>query len=76
MKKEEKNSSSQNGYQEEELSNLEFGFVHEFFISEGKSGTIGKASNNEKPREESKGEFGYNDQSVTFFLPDFFTRED
>lgn len=74
MKKEEKDLSSQIGDQEE-LSNLEFGFVYDFFISEQVSSIRKQESSKEKPQQVMKDKFKYNDQSLTFFLPDFFTDE-
>ncbi len=73
MKKEEKKQSSQSADQEETLSHSEFGFVYEFFISEEKSGSIEKTTAREQPQEKREGELKFGDQSVTFFLPDFFT---
>jgi hypothetical protein len=75
MKKEEKNSVSQNGDQEELLSDSEFGFVYEFFISDKKSGSIRKSTTKDKPQEK-RTSGRRTDQSVTFFLPDFFTNEE
>ena len=75
MEKEEKQSQSQNEDQEE-LSNLEFGFVYDFFISKGTSGAIGKQANKEQTKEKNRSKFQDSDQSVTFFLPDFFTHDD
>lgn len=71
MKKEEKKSLSQKEDQEE-LSNSEFGFVYDFFISESKNGGLEKQKNKEK----SKSKLQDNNQSVTFFLPDFFTHDE
>lgn len=77
MKKEEKKKlRSQSEDQEELLSNSEFGFLYEFFISEGEKATVGERAKKEKPREKRKSEMKYKDQSETFFLPDFFTDED
>ncbi len=73
MKKEEKKQSSQSADQEETLSHSEFGFVYEFFISEEKSGSIEKTTAREQPPEKREDELRFGDQSVTFFLPDFFT---
>ena len=75
MEKEEKKQSSQIGHQEETLSHSEFGFVYEFFISEEKSGSIEKTTAREQPQEKREDELMFGDQSVTFFLPDFFTDE-
>jgi len=76
MKKEEKKRKSQSGDQEELLSNSEFGFLYEFFISDSKKATVGKRAKKGEPREKRKSEMKYKDQSETFFLPDFFTDED
>jgi hypothetical protein len=76
MKKEEKKLKSQSEDQEELISESEFGFVYEFFISEDKKSTIGKRAEKGEPREKRKSEMKYKDQSETFFLPDFFTDED
>ncbi|MCX5836889.1 MAG: hypothetical protein NTX62_07980 [Deltaproteobacteria bacterium] len=76
MEKEEKKRGSQNEDQEELLSNSEFGFVYDFFISEGKKVTPGKRADRGKPQEKRKSELTSKDQSVTFFLPDFFTYQD
>jgi hypothetical protein len=73
MKKEEKKQGSQSADQEETLSHSEFGFVYEFFISEEKSGGIDKTTAREQPPEKREAELRFGDQSVTFFLPDFFT---
>jgi hypothetical protein len=73
MEKEENKSQSQNEDQEE-LSNLEFGFVYDFFIPKGKSGALGKQEKKEQTKDKSK--FQDSDQSVAFFLPDFFAHDD
>jgi hypothetical protein len=75
MEKEEKKKSSQRGDQEDTLSHSEFGFVYEFFISEEKSGSIEKTTVREQPQEKKESELKFGDQSVAFFLPDFFTDE-
>jgi hypothetical protein len=75
MEKEEKKKSSQRGDQEDTLSHSEFGFVYEFFISEEKSGSIEKTTAREQPQEKKESELKFGDQSVAFFLPDFFTDE-
>jgi hypothetical protein len=75
MEKEEKKHSSQRGDQEDTLSHSEFGFVYEFFISEEKSGSIEKTTAREQPQEKKERELKFGDQSVAFFLPDFFTDE-
>jgi hypothetical protein len=71
MEKEEKKSQSHNEDQEE-LSNSEFGFVYNFFISEGKSGSLEL----QKIKEKNKSKLPDNNQSVIFFLPDFFTHDE
>jgi hypothetical protein len=76
MKKEEKKRGSQNEDQEELLSNSEFGFVYDFFISESKRSPVGKRADRQQPQTRRESELQYKDQSVTFFLPDFFTHED
>jgi len=75
MEKEEKKQSSQSGVQEETLSHSEFGFVYDFFISEEKSGSIETTTAREQPQEKREDELRFSDQSVTFFLHDFFTDE-
>jgi hypothetical protein len=75
MEKEENKSKSQNEDQEE-LSNLEFGFVYDFFISKGKSGASGKQTIKEQTKDKNESKFQDSDQSVAFFLPDFFTHDD
>ncbi|HET6459901.1 MAG TPA: hypothetical protein VFG29_03840 [Syntrophales bacterium] len=74
MEKEEK-QSSRSWDQEDELSHSEFGFVYEFFISEEKNGSIEKTTAKEQLREKRENELKVDDQSVAFFLPDFFTDE-
>ena len=74
MEKEEK-QSSRSSDQEDTLSHSEFGFVYEFFISEEKSGSIGKTTAKEQPQEKKESELKFDDPSVAFFLPDFFTDE-
>jgi hypothetical protein len=76
MKKGEEDKGKQGDDQEDVLTNSEFGFVFDFFISESKSDTVIKDANKDKPVIEGKSEFESKDQSVTFFLPDFFSRED
>jgi hypothetical protein len=75
MEKEEKKQSSQSADQEDTLSHSEFGFVYEFFISEERSGSIEKTTAREQPQEKREDELRFGDQSVAFFLPDFFTDE-
>jgi hypothetical protein len=75
MEKEERKQSSQNADQEDALSHSEFGFVYEFFIPEGKSGSEEKMAARERPQEKKESELKFGDQSVSFFLPDFFTDE-
>jgi len=74
MEKEEK-QSSRSLDQEDTLSHSEFGFVYEFFISEEKSGSIEKTTAKDQPQEKKEGELKFDDPSVAFFLPDFFTDE-
>jgi hypothetical protein len=74
MEKEEK-QSSRSSDQEDTLSHSEFGFVYEFFISEEKSGSIEKMTAKEQPQEKKESELKFDDPSVAFFLPDFFTDE-
>jgi len=75
MEKEEKKQSSQSGVQEETLSHSEFGFVYDFFIPEEKSSSVERTTAREQPQEKREDELKLDDQSVTFFLPDFFTDE-
>ena len=74
MSKEGKEPNSDNIDQGDALSNSEFGFVYEFFISEDKSGGIEKTARGQQ-QEKRESELKAGDQSVTFFLPDFFTDE-
>jgi len=75
MEKEEKKQISQSVDQEETLSHSEFGFVHEFFISEEKNEGVEKMTARRRPREKKEDELKIGDPSVAFFLPDFFTDE-
>jgi hypothetical protein len=75
MEKEGKKSSIKNGQQEEELSNSEFGFVYSFFISEEKRSPESQELTEGRTQEKRKDALKNSDQSVTFFLPDFFTDE-
>ena len=75
MEKEEKRQNSRSWDQEDELSQSEFGFVYEFFISEEKNGNIEKTTAKEEPGEKKENELKVDDQTVVFFLPDFFTDE-
>jgi hypothetical protein len=75
MKEEEKNLISEYGDQEE-VGDSEFGFVYDFFISKEKSGAGKRELTREKPQAIRKETFKNNEQSITFFLPDFFTDED
>ena len=75
MVKEDKEPNTENSNQEDTLSHSEFGFVYEFFISEEKSGSVERTTAKEPPREEKESELKFNDPSITFFLPDFFTDE-
>jgi hypothetical protein len=78
MEKEEKKRDWQkNGYlSQEDLSNGEYGFMSNFFISERINEPIEKKSINERDEVNRKKEFKNNDQSATFFLPDFFTHDE
>jgi hypothetical protein len=75
MEKEGENGRIQNGDQEEELSNSEFGFVYSFFISEEKSSAESQELTEGKTKKKTKEALKNSDQSVSFFLPDFFTDE-
>lgn len=75
MEKEEKTQSLRSWDQEDALSHSEFGFVYEFFISEEKNDRIEKMTAKEQPQEKKESELNLDDQSVAFFLPDFFTDE-
>jgi hypothetical protein len=74
MVKEGKKPDSQNSHQEE-LIEPEFGFVHDFFISEERSGSIEKTTTTYQPQERKESELKLDDASVKFFLPDLFTDE-
>jgi hypothetical protein len=74
MEKEEKKKSSQSADQEEMFSHSELGFLYEFFISEEKSGDVRKKAI-EQPPKNKENELKFGDQSLAFFLPDFFTDE-
>jgi hypothetical protein len=78
MEKEEKKRDGQNnGYcKKEDSTTEEFEFVNDFFTSEVKSEFNKTTLIKEKKQEERKKEFKNFDQSVTFFLPDFFTHDD
>jgi hypothetical protein len=76
MEKEERKRSSQSEDQEELLSSSEFGFVYDFFISDSKKEAIGKMPDKGHPMEKRKSEMKYKDQSVAFFLPDFFSHDE
>lgn len=75
MEKEERKQSSRNADQEDTLSHSEFGFVYEFFIALEKSGSIEEVTAGEQPQGRKQSELKFGDQSVSFFLPDFFTDE-
>lgn len=75
MVKEEKELNTQNSHQEE-LTESEFGFVYDFFLPEKKSGFTIQELTKEELKKPSKEKFMHNNQSVAFFLPDFFTDED
>ena len=74
MEKEGK-QSSRSLDQEETLSHSEFAFVYEFFISEEESGSIEKMTAKDQLQEKKESELKFDDPSVAFFLPDFFTDE-
>ncbi len=74
MVKEGKEPGSLNS-QQEELIEPEYGFVHDFFISEGRSDSMEKTTVTERPQEKKYSEFKPNDPSVKFFLPDLFADE-
>lgn len=76
MKKEGRKHPSQSEDQDELLSNSEFGFVYDFFMSEGNKVTPRKRADKQQPQKRRKSELESKDQSITFFLPDFFTDED
>ena len=75
MKEDEKNFISQDGDQGE-VGDSEFGFVYDFFISKKESGTGRRELTKEKSQVIRKDNFKNDEQSKTFFLPDFFTDED
>jgi len=74
MVTEDKEPASKNSHQEE-LIEPEFGFVHDFFISEERSGSIEKTTATYQPQERKESELKLDDASVKFFLPDLFTDE-
>jgi len=78
MEKEEKKRDWQNNgyYKKEDSTKEEFEFVNDFFTSEVKSALDKATVIKENKQEEIKKEFKNFDQSVTFFLPDFFTHDD
>jgi hypothetical protein len=78
MEKEEKNRDWRNNgdYSQEDSSKEMFGFVNDFFTSEVKNDFKKETSIKEREQKKRKKEFNNNDQSVTFFLPDYFTHED
>jgi len=75
MIKEEKILNTQNSHQEE-LGESEFGFVYDFFLAENKSGVTIQGLTKEETKKPRIDRFTHNNQSVAFFLPDFFTDED
>jgi hypothetical protein len=75
MKEEEKDLVSQDGDQED-LTESEFGFVYDFFLAEKNSVVTIHELNKKEHKEPKKDKFINNNQSVVFFLPDFFTDED
>lgn len=74
MVKEGKEPDSLNSNQEE-LIEPEYGFVHDFFISEEKSDGIERMTVIERPQEKKDSELKLDDPSVRFFLPDLFADE-
>jgi len=77
MKKEEKEQKDKEKNQENGFSSVdsgEFGFEYDFFITEN-SRVTEKSSSKLPPMAQGKKEYA-TDQSTTFFLPDFFSRED
>ena len=66
MVKEDKEPNSENCHQEDTLSHSEFGFVHELFIREVKSGSIEKVTAREQPQEKKESKLKFDDQSVFF----------
>jgi hypothetical protein len=75
MLKEDKEPNSENSHQEKTVSHPEFGFVYNFFISEEESGSIEKTAAKEQTQGKKESELKFDDPSVAFFLPDFFTDE-
>jgi hypothetical protein len=78
MKKEEKRRkdkiiNQEDAFSDTELSNDEFGFEYAFFITTNNN--IEKKLATEKRNKPKKIE-DTQDQSKTFFLPDFFSHED
>ena len=79
MKKEvkghkDKNINQEDTLSDEELGNDEYGFEYDFFITKnGKS--IDEKLSEIKPKIRKKDK-NKEDQSKTFFLPDFFTHDD
>ena len=76
MKKEGRKRTSQSEDRDELLSNSEFGFVYDFFTSKDKKATPRERADKQRPQKGRKSELESKDQSITFFLPDFFTDED
>jgi hypothetical protein len=75
MLKEERELNTQNSSREG-LPESEFGFVYDFFLPEKKSGETIHGLSKEQLKKTKKDKFTYNNPSVAFFLPDFFTEED
>lgn len=78
MKKGEKGrkdkiANQEDAFSDAELSNDEYGFEYDFFITTNKD--IEKKFSSVKHNKPQKGE-ETQDQSKTFFLPDFFIHED
>ncbi len=75
MLKEDKEHNSGKSHQRETVSHPEFGFVYNFFISVEESGSIEKMAAKEQTQRKKESELKFDDPSVAFFLPDFFTDE-
>jgi hypothetical protein len=79
MKREEKGrrgkvkKKQEDAFSETELSNDEYGFEYDFFIT--KKNIIENNLSSVKHKKPEKGE-DTQDQSKAFFLPDFFIHED
>jgi hypothetical protein len=79
MKREEKGrrgkvkEKQEDSFSDTELSNGEYGFEYDFFIT--KNSIFEKKLSSVKHKKTEKGE-DTQDQSKAFFLPDFFIHED